>query len=89
MSLGEIAAYILVAGMILTVCLLFFKPLKGFFGLLFRSVLGGVGLYIVNFALGLAGVSVGVNIVTASVCGLLGIPGVILLVLLKIVYSYM
>ena len=85
MTFGEVAAYVLCIGLVLFLCLIFLKPIKSFLLFGVQSLFGGVGLYIVNYALGLVGISVGVNIATASVCGVLGIPGMILLILLKIV----
>ena len=73
------------AGIAVFLCLLLIKPLKGFLILGFQSALGGVGLYIINFALNFVGLTIGVNLATASVCGLLGIPGFVLLLVLKII----
>ncbi len=89
MSFGEIAAYVISALIILLLCRIFFKPLKGVFVMAFQSILGGVGLYAVNFLLASIGLSVGVNIVSAGVCGLFGLPGLLLLICVKAVYTYM
>ncbi len=87
MTFGEIAAYILSAVLLLVLCRIFYKPLKGVFIMAFHSILGGAGLYICNAILGAVGFGVGVNIVTAAVCGLLGLPGLLLLLLLKLVFG--
>lgn len=89
MSFGEIAAYIISALIVLLLCRIFFKPLKGVFIMALQSVLGGVGLYAVNFLLAPIGFSVGVNIVSAGVCGLFGLPGLLFLICVKAVYTYM
>ncbi len=88
MSAGEIAAYVLSAILILVLCRIFFKPLKFVFALVFQSVLGGAGLYLCNFLLSPLGLSVGVNIVTASLCGMFGLPGVLAAIIVKAIYTY-
>ena len=89
MSMGAIAAYVLSAVLILALSLIFFKPLKGVFVMMLHSVLGGAGLYICNFLLSPVGIPIGLNIVTASICGLFGLPGLFLLILVKAIFSYM
>ncbi len=88
MSFGEIAAYGISLLIVLGICLVFFKPLKSMLILLFHSLLGGVGLYISNVLFSLFGMSIGINIVTASICGLFGLPGLVLLLLLKVLISF-
>ena len=89
MSFGEIAAYVIAALLALLLCRIFYKPLKGVFIMALESVLGGVGLYLCNFLLAPVGLSVGINIVSAGVCGLFGLPGLLLLILVKAIYTYM
>lgn len=85
MNPWEICAYILAGLILLTLCAAFFKPLKGLLKLALQAVLGGAGLYVFNLLGGLVGLSVGANAVTAAVCGLLGVPGLLLLAIAKIV----
>ncbi|HHY15376.1 MAG TPA: SigmaK-factor processing regulatory BofA [Firmicutes bacterium] len=59
-------------------------PLKVIFNLIVNAVIGGGVLLIINFIGGYWGFSVGVNPVTALIVGLLGVPGVILLVGLRL-----
>ncbi len=86
MSLGEVAAYILSLVLLLVIGRIFFKPLKSVLLLLLHSALGGAGLYIFNFIFAGTGFSIGLNIVTASICGLFGLPGLVLLIISKILY---
>ena len=58
-------------------------PLKFLTKLLVNAVLGGVTLWLLNVFGGAMGINVGINVITALVVGLLGIPGVILLVILN------
>ncbi len=87
MGFGEIAAYILAAVLALIVCRIFYKPLKGILILALNSLLGGVGLYIFNWIFSATGFTIAINVVTASVCGLFGLPGLVLLVLLKLLFA--
>lgn len=87
MGVGEIAAYLLAAAIALILCRIFFKPLKKIFVLLLNSLLGGVGLYIFNWIFAPLGFAIGLNIVTAAVCGMLGLPGLVLLILVKLLFG--
>ena len=62
---------------------LFIVPIKTILKLVLNSVLGGVLIYIINLIGGAYGFHIGLNFVTAICVGLLGIPGAILLVVLK------
>jgi len=58
-------------------------PIKLMTKLLVNAVLGGVTLWLVNMFGGAIGINIGINVITALVAGLLGIPGVILLLILN------
>ena len=64
---------------------IFIWPLKSILKLVFNSILGGVLIYIIN----LVGMNfrfhIGLNLLTAVIVGLLGVPGAALLVVLKII----
>ena len=62
----------------------FYKPLKWVAGIAFKTVCGGVGLILFNLLSDVTGVSLGINPVTAFTTGVLGVPGIILLTVLKI-----
>jgi len=87
MSGMEIVAYVLAAILGLILCRVFWRPLKSVLAMILSSVLGGAGLYIFNMVFAGLGFSLGVNIVTAAVCGLFGLPGLVLLVLLTVVFA--
>ena len=87
MTVPEIAAYLLAGVLLLGLCLIFRRPLKAVFIMMIHSVFGGLGLYIFNFVCAGIGFSIGLNMVTASVCGLFGLPGLVLLILLKILFG--
>lgn len=87
MKIAEIAAYALALILVLVICRIFYKPLKGVFLLALNSLLGGLGLYIFNRIFTGIGFGIAVNPVTASVCGLFGLPGLVLLILLKLLFG--
>jgi len=60
-------------------------PLKWIIRLIWNSILGGIMLFIINVVGGIWGVSLAINPLSAAIAGVLGIPGVILLLLLKYV----
>ena len=75
----------LVVGAILILKILT-KPIRWIFKLLLNAAFGFVLLFLVNFFGDPVGIYIGVNFVNALVAGFLGVPGVILLVLLKLLF---
>lgn len=64
---------------------IFIWPLKNILKLVFNSILGGILIYIINLIGMNFGFHIGLNLVTATTVGVLGVPGAILLVILKII----
>lgn len=62
----------------------FALPLKKILRLIINSALGGLLIYIINLIGSAFEFHIGLNIVTSTFVGILGIPGAILLVLLKL-----
>ncbi|MCX7772758.1 MAG: pro-sigmaK processing inhibitor BofA family protein [Clostridia bacterium] len=58
-------------------------PLKVIVRLVINGILGGVAIFIINLIGGPLGFTISLNIVSALVAGILGLPGIILLVILK------
>ncbi len=58
-------------------------PLRLAFKLLLNALSGFVALFLLNFIGTMIDVSLGINFVNALVVGILGVPGVVLLLLLK------
>ena len=63
---------------------LFIFPIKKILKLLINSALGAVLIYIVNIIGSMWNFHIGLNIITAIFVGLLGVPGAILLTVLKL-----
>ena len=79
-----IAAYVAV-GILLPwiLCRIFAKPIRLILKLLLNSVLGLISLFIFNYLGSFIGVELNVGWISALVCGTLGIPGMILLILIE------
>jgi len=60
-------------------------PIKKIIKLVFNTIIGGAIIYIINLIGASFGFHIGLNIVTSLVVGILGIPGAILLVILKLI----
>ncbi len=64
-----------------------FRPVRAIFALILNTILGWAGLYIFNFLISPLGLAIGINLVSATTVGVLGIPGLILLIILKLIYK--
>ena len=77
-------ATLVVAGVLVVLCIvIFLKPLGCLLRLLLNTVGGFIVLFILNFLGGFIGISLGLNWVNAVVVGILGLPGVGLLLILQ------
>ena len=63
---------------------IFILPIKSVLKLVLNSILGGLIIYLINLIGGLFAFHIGLNYITAIFIGILGIPGAILLIILKI-----
>ncbi|PRR80751.1 pro-sigmaK processing inhibitor BofA family protein [Clostridium vincentii] len=78
---SKLVIYGIVAVIVLFIILKIFKwPLK----ILLNGIFGVVLLYIVNLVGANFGFSIGINVVTALIAGILGIPGVAALIIFKL-----
>lgn len=63
---------------------IFFLPLKSILKLIGNSILGGVLIYIVNIIGSSFNFHIGLNVGTSIFAGILGVPGVVFLIVLKL-----
>ena len=63
---------------------IFIVPIKKILKLIFNSVLGGIIIYVINLVGANFGFHIGLNIVNSVIIGLLGLPGVVCLIIVKI-----
>ena len=66
---------------------IFIIPLKIILKLILNSILGGILILLINLIGETWGFHLGLNIITAVFIGLLGIPGSIVLILLKLLIT--
>jgi inhibitor of the pro-sigma K processing machinery len=83
-DLSVIVAFLFGLVLIYFIGRLFLLPIKLIIRLVYNAIIGGIVLWIVNFAGAYFDFTIAINPITALVAGLLGIPGVILLILFKI-----
>lgn len=62
----------------------FIVPLKMIVKLIFNSILGALLLYGINFIGATFGFHIGLNVLTVIFVGVLGVPGAVLLMILKL-----
>ena len=62
----------------------FIIPIKKVLKLVINSFLGGVTIFLINLIGGIWGFHIGLNIFTSILVGLLGVPGVICLIVVKL-----
>lgn len=62
---------------------LFILPIKTILKLILNSIIGGILIYIINLIGGAFNFHIGLNFVTTIFTGVLGIPGVVLLIIMK------
>lgn len=62
----------------------FILPIKKILKLVVNSILGGVTIFVINLVGASFGFHVGLNIFTSILVGLLGLPGVVCLVIVKL-----
>lgn len=77
--------FIVLAALLILILLvkLFRKPMKLVFKFLLNTILGFVALILINFVGSFIGISIGVNWLNAAIVGILGLPGVALLLILQ------
>lgn len=63
---------------------IFILPIKKILKLVLNSILGGILIYVINLVGASFGFHVGLNLFTSITIGILGIPGVIVLILIKL-----
>lgn len=63
---------------------IFIMPIRNILKLILNSVLGGIIIYLINLVGMMFNFHIGLNYVTSIFIGILGVPGAILLVILKL-----
>lgn len=85
-SFSSAVGYILGLLILFVVTKIFFKPIRFVVRLIANSILGALALWLINLLHPIIGIYIGINPITALVTGLLGLPGICLLLLLQIIF---
>ena len=64
---------------------IFIIPIKTILKLIFNSILGGLLIYIINIVGATFNFHIGLNVFTSVFVGILGIPGAILITIIKMI----
>lgn len=62
---------------------IFYKPLKFFMKYVTKAAIGCISIVLFNLSLGFLGFHIGVNLITSILVGVLGLPGICLLLFLQ------
>ena len=84
MDINTIIIYLACLIVLFIVGKIFYLPLKHIFKLLLNSILGGFLIFVINVVGGSFGFHIGLNFWTAVFAGILGVPGVVALVLVRV-----
>lgn len=83
----QIVLYIAAGIALLIVLRIFTLPVRWLVKLLLHTGLGFIGLFLVNWLGSYVGISLGINLINALAVGILGLPGLVLLLLLRWFYA--
>jgi len=83
MGIEVIFAYIFGIMMLFLVAKLLLVPIKIVWKLAINAVVGGLALMLINFIGGFFGLYIPINIITALTTGILGVPGVVMILILQ------
>lgn len=86
-DLNVVIAFLFGIILILLIGKLFLMPIKLIFRLVYNAIIGGIMLWVVNIVGGYFGFYLAINPITALIAGILGIPGVLLLIAFKILIA--
>jgi inhibitor of the pro-sigma K processing machinery len=78
---------IIVAILVLILLIILRKPIKIIFKLILNTVIGFAALFVINYLGAFIGISVAINWINAVIVGVLGLPGVALVLLLQWIFA--
>ena len=81
---NSIIAFIACIFFIFIVGKIFILPLKTILKFTLNSVVGGIIIFIINLIGGFWNFHIGLNIFTSIIVGILGVPGTILVIMIKL-----
>ena len=86
MEFNNIIAYIACIFFLFMLGKIFIVPIKIILKLVINSLLGGLLIFIINFIGSFFNFHIGLNLITSIFIGILGIPGAIVIVVIKMLF---
>ena len=83
MNLGLIVAFVAGVLLLYLIAKIFVVPIKFIGKLLINAVIGGILLWVLDYFGAYVGLRVPINPITALIAGVLGVPGILLLIALQ------
>lgn len=87
MDIGVMLAYLFGIVILYMITRLMLIPLKAFSRLVINAIIGGLALVVLNIVGGFFDFNIGINPITALIVGLMGVPGVLLLIALRLLLA--
>ena len=83
---GILLAYVVgMFGLFVATCM-FIVPIKMALKLLINSIIGGIAIVVINIIGSAFGLHISLNMLTAFIAGVLGVPGVVMIIFMQIVF---
>ena len=83
MDNSVIVVVVLVVIFLLSISKFLVTPLKICFRLIYNILIWVIGIFVLNYIGSFIGIHIGLNIVTACVAGILGMPGIALMLIIQ------
>ena len=87
MEFNNIIAYIACIFFLFIFGKIFIVPIKTILKLIVNSILGGITIFIINLIGSIWGFHIGLNLITSVFVGVLGIPGALVIIIIKLILS--
>lgn len=87
METNNIIAFVACLFFLFIIGKIFIVPLKTILKLVCNSIIGGIIIFIINLIGGFFNFHIGLNMITSIFVGILGIPGAIAVILIKLLLS--
>lgn len=84
LEINNIIAFVACLFFLFIIGRIFIVPIKTILKLVFNSIIGGFIIFIINLIGGFFNFHIGLNIITSIFVGILGIPGAIVIILIKL-----
>ena len=85
MDFNNIIAYIACIFFLFIFGKIFIVPIKIILKLVINSVLGGITIFIINLVGSFFNFHIGLNLITSIFVGILGIPGAVVIIIIKLI----